>query len=486
MPLVDTGLIFRLPIDEAESGTGPSSVLDIGPNGYDITTIDYGAGNMSYTEVAGNRGLESTSVNGSQALRRQLAVDDAVEAALEGSKTATIEMVVRVDTAKNFSNLGGIRNTVANNSPLMFFRGSTNSDYRVDINGNAERTGLTTDLSVRSVLTLVIDTSLAIAADRIKVFKNGVLDTSGSDTVNQDVTLALAGADSELQIMGLNFDDFSFDGEMFYWAIYSGALSAADVLTNADILILDDDTPASGDILGIADFDLPILGVTGLATIDIAGIADFALPVPTIVGLGDIPVDGIANFPLPVPTITGVGVLPVDGVADFSLPALNIPAIGDILVSGSANFPLPLMLVDATGVVGELSTVDGIANFNLPSLWVNTQGGVNIPMVNIFSITGQTGAVTGTALTLERRAGVWVVNRDVLAQVILGSGSATIEIEVSLDGGSTFANIVAAITASQVIAFNLPPIIRVRLSAATAATVNVWLDADLVLTRIDN
>ena len=239
-------------------------------------------------------------------------------------------------------------------------------------------------------------------------------------------------------------------------------------------------------ILGDADFSLPSLGVTGVGRVAIAGVSDFGLPIITITGIGDLPIAGIAGVNFPSLLITGIGDLPIVGIADFNLPNLTVPAIGDILVRGVADFNLPNLGLSATGVVGALSTVDGAADFNLPSLWVNTQGGVDIPMVNIFSTSGQTGAETGTAFTLQRKAGAWFINRDVLAQIILGSGTATINIEASLDGGSTFTNIVTAATASAVVTFNLPPIIRVRLSAATAATVNVWLDADLVVTRVDN
>ncbi len=243
---------------------------------------------------------------------------------------------------------------------------------------------------------------------------------------------------------------------------------------------------SSTPVLGDADFDLPSLGIAGVGLVAVAGIADFNLPIITITGIGDIPLAGVADFNLPNLAITGAGFRTILGIADFNLPSLTIPAVGDVLIKGVADFDLPNLGLSATGIVGAFSAVAGIADFNLPSLWVNTQGGVDIPMVNIFSTSGQSGAETGTAFTLSRKAGSWFINRDVLAQVILGSGSATIHIEVSLDGGSTFADIVSSVTASAILAFNLPPIIRVRLSAATAATVNVWLDADLVVTRVNN
>ncbi|MGC1951708.1 MAG: hypothetical protein WA970_03875, partial [Gammaproteobacteria bacterium] len=70
--MVDTGLVTRYYIDEASSGTSPTQVSDSSPNAYHLTNVDYGSGNMAYTEVSGNRGLESTSTAGTQRARRAI------------------------------------------------------------------------------------------------------------------------------------------------------------------------------------------------------------------------------------------------------------------------------------------------------------------------------------------------------------------------------------------------------------------------------
>lgn len=276
----------------------------------------------------------------------------------------------------------------------------------------------------------------------------------------------------------------------------------------------------------IADFNLPVITITGIGDVPIAGVADFNLPTPTITGVGTTANFGSADFNLPVPTITGIGIVPRTGIADFGLPVLtidgagavlvrgvadfNLPfgltAIGDVPIDGIADFNLPIITITGFGDVPRTGIADfnlpfavsargtttgvvttlGDAILNLPRLWLDTQGRIDVHVVNIFSVTGQTGAVTGTAVALQRQAGAFFVNRDVLAQIVLGAGSATINVEASLDGGSTFTNIIAAATASQVASFQLPPLIRVRLSAATGATVNVFLDADLVAVKTDH
>ena len=299
------------------------------------------------------------------------------------------------------------------------------------------------------------------------------------------------GVDALMDIKTIGSDGFTLTMDNADSAAHAVGYLALGVADSGIAGIADFNLPslsitAIGDAVnrGIADFALPNLTIDGIGDIPIIGVADFDLPNLTIDGVGTIPIEGLADFPLPNLTIDGAGNLPIDGIADFNLPVLTIDGTGDIALFGVADFSLPNLTVDAFG--GESPPVSGIADFNLPNLWIQTQGGVDIPMISIYSITGQTGADTGTAFALQRRQDVWLLNRDVLAQIILGAGSATIHVEGSLDGGSTFTDLVSSMTASTMSAFNMPPMIRVRLSAATGATVNVYLDADVIATRTDS
>ena len=258
---------------------------------------------------------------------------------------------------------------------------------------------------------------------------------------------------------------------------------------------------------GAADFNLPVTSVTGVGNIPVAGLADFNLPVPSVTGIGggdsvvgaadfnlptlaltgigNLPIAGLADFNLPTLALTGIGNLPITGLAGFNLPVPSIIGIGDLPIAGAASFNLPTLDLTAIGTVGASGTVNGIADFNLPTLALTGRGGVNIDMVSIYSITGQTGADTGAAVIVNRSTDPFR-NRNVLVQTVLSAGTATILIEGSLDGGSSWDLLTASATASEMVSVVLPPRIRVRLSAATGATVNVYLDADRNQIRSDS
>ena len=103
--------------------------------------------------------------------------------------------------------------------------------------------------TVRAVWHAVVDTTQATANDRIRIYKDGTLQSPTVDAnPAQNATLAMATS-SRLFMFNRGSATFarSMDGVLFYAALYSSAFSAANVTTNFDILTLDDDTPVVGD-----------------------------------------------------------------------------------------------------------------------------------------------------------------------------------------------------------------------------------------------
>lgn len=246
MPLVDTGLIVRYYIDEAETGQGPSAVLDGSGVGADFDlTLSYEA-SLNYVEVGGNRGLENTDLVGEQ--RAEKAINDTsdkVRDNLVGSKTATLEVVVRVDDF----NVGTGRlfaiNIDTDNARLGWL-GESTTEFQVYMNGTLMRT--IDPGTVTAVWHAVINTAEPTANDRIKVYKAGILQ---SPTIDANPALnATISIGSGAKLFMFNRGDSvgrdrSMDGVLFYAALYSSALSAANVTTNDAILGADDDTPAA-------------------------------------------------------------------------------------------------------------------------------------------------------------------------------------------------------------------------------------------------
>lgn len=251
MPLSDIGLVCRYYIDEAASGTTPTQADDAGANAYHLTNVNYGAGNMAYVEIGGNRGLESTSLTGAQRARRTINdTSDALRDAMAGVQKATIELVLRLDGGNtNGGRIFGINGRAGENGRFMLKAPTDASTVlRVawnDVDPFDDTAALGT---TRAVVHVVIDTTLATAVDRVRVYKNGALLTAIGSNMAQNDTLSLP---SGQDLIALNREssgsfDRSIDGVLFYAAMYSVAFDSTRVSDHETILAADDDTPASG------------------------------------------------------------------------------------------------------------------------------------------------------------------------------------------------------------------------------------------------
>ena len=251
MALVDTGLLVRYYIDEAASGDGPADVLDASGNGYDVP-IQYGLFSLFlYTEVSGNRGLECTSegqaVGGIKSVSD---VSDILRDNLHGTQKATMEIVFDPDLYSG----GGSRLLSVHpddgSSGIFTLRatGLTVNQFSWE---NTIRRTWDPGTSARQVVHIVVDTTLATANDRVKIYVNGTLQSptiNSNPALNDTLTLA-ASSFLNLWCRG----DFATptrapDGTLFYAAIYNSVFTSGNVTTNFDILTADDDTPAVGGL----------------------------------------------------------------------------------------------------------------------------------------------------------------------------------------------------------------------------------------------
>jgi hypothetical protein len=241
MPLVNTGLVCRYYFDEAASGSTPTQVDDTSGNAYHLTEINYGGGNLAWNEISGNRGLESTSTSGTQRARRSVNnTSDALRDALAGTAVVTFELVLDVHTGNASTARVCAINDRIGGSPVVGVA-ATNTSYRFYWNGSA-----LTDIALsagRHVLHFVIDTGLG--SNQYKLYIDGTNtnnnSATGTLTIGSNVDLICFNRETG----GPGFER-SFDGVLYYAAIYDAALSDADVTTNYDILTLDDDEPAGG------------------------------------------------------------------------------------------------------------------------------------------------------------------------------------------------------------------------------------------------
>lgn len=244
--LVDTDLQIRYYIDEAASGQGPTAVLDGSGVGADFDlTITYTAA-LNYQEISGNRGLESTAVTGTQAASKQIDnTSDKIRDNIIGAQKITVEVVVRIDDLSGST--GRIFCLQRSNDDIRFgFGGESGTELKFYWEEVVMRT--IDPGTARIHLVASIDTTLATANDRIKIYIDDVLQSPTIDAnPAQNDTLTASNSTNVFMLNRGGSASRGMDGVLFYAAMYSGAFSAANVTTNFDILTADDDTPTAGD-----------------------------------------------------------------------------------------------------------------------------------------------------------------------------------------------------------------------------------------------
>lgn len=235
--LTDRGLVARYYIDEAASGSDVAThLIDAAPNPLNLPLT--WTAEMTYTETGGNRGLSwsvaendgraETALNGSK-----------VDTALSGSGATTLEAVADVQSIATWSARCFDLGLIGDNEELGL-RFTDTGEIRLRWkNGGA---GVWPRPAGRHVIQVVIDTSQAVSDDRARLYVDGSLQTPGGTPPGAGETLAFPSG-SGFCVGNRCSGGRSYGGTLSYAAIYSEALTEAEVIGNAQILLDDDDTP---------------------------------------------------------------------------------------------------------------------------------------------------------------------------------------------------------------------------------------------------
>ncbi len=240
LSLISDSVLVRYFLDEAPSGVVPMLVLDAIADPLHLE-IQYEDGD-SYVVENGNRGLRFNSA------QTDPDMSGAYVSVVAGSKLhqlhdrqkATLEMVVRLTEAKNNARIADISDDQAKEKfSLMYKDGKLLFKFNNNVHG---RWGFSELLPVleRTVLHVVVDTTLDVKKDRVKLYVDGVLQVNEDGGPNKNLQLDLG--DSSVFVLG-NHDaqDRPYQGTFFYSAIYTKALSAEEVTHNVGILSDNDD-----------------------------------------------------------------------------------------------------------------------------------------------------------------------------------------------------------------------------------------------------
>jgi hypothetical protein len=269
--LASSNLIARYLLNEASSGNSVTQINST-VNSYHLNEIDYNGTAMFWTQnSAGNKGIRSTSISQQQHARRKVTTGDTLISASVGNKW-TWEIVIdgdmlgsanndRVVAVHRRTSTGISAFSIVVNTTEFFCTGFNNSSSITD--GTFLHSMLRSDLVAgRNIIHLVIDSTLATAADRAKFYLNGVFKSPSTttNTVIQNSTLAI---DTDYDLILFNRGDGvnltrSPQGNLYYAALYNKVLTQDEINVNYSALITSDDTEGSNATLnyeGVRDIN---------------------------------------------------------------------------------------------------------------------------------------------------------------------------------------------------------------------------------------
>ena len=264
---VPATLLARYWMEEASSGQAPTQLLDDQASPLNLP-ITYDLTNPTYTSLPTGRGWESTTTN--NAGRATTLVDGTkLQTTLNGATAATIELVLKMDALNasqsrifhigDGSESGYLTLSSPDANTLFFYTLGTTLRGQWDPGFDG----------TRAVFHLVYDSSEPTAGDRVRLYKNGTLLTSTGGTappLNETISIPngkyFAIANREIGVR-------SFDGAIYYAALYDGALTASEVSTKQAALLVLDDSSAPDSTAPDAVADLATGTVTS-STIDLS------------------------------------------------------------------------------------------------------------------------------------------------------------------------------------------------------------------------
>jgi len=243
-PLTDQALVVRYFLDEADTGTVPADALDAAPNPLALP-LDYGMGNLEYSEVAPHqRGLTWLVVG--DAGHAENVVGTKIINRLNNDKRLTIEMVAAIDAPMN----GGARPLIIGKSDPGC--GNYCDELGLRDTGRELRLSFNDDevaywpapwsATQRSVIHVVVDSTQPNPDDRAVLYVNGVVvSSSQAVTLPLDATLLLS-SDGSLSVGNRAEISRSPAGTIHYAAIYEQSFSQARVTAHANRLLVSDDS----------------------------------------------------------------------------------------------------------------------------------------------------------------------------------------------------------------------------------------------------
>jgi hypothetical protein len=240
---LEDNLVAQFFMNEADSGTGPTEVVDQSDNPENLT-IRYDGGEPYYTNIYGH-GLRWETVGDDGCAYKQIQ-GSKIASRLQGLKKASYEIVVNAfDAHSSHSRL------------IHIAQGSDHGRFTLQIDEAGRLRGCVNNLQIGEIyanmftrgfvaIHMVFDSTQAVAEDRLKVYIDGDHQawTTTDDTIPLDTTLDLQVTDPDVYFcLGNRYSgNRAADLYINYAAIYDVALTQDQIDDHCLSLPADNDT----------------------------------------------------------------------------------------------------------------------------------------------------------------------------------------------------------------------------------------------------
>ncbi|MCZ6551327.1 MAG: right-handed parallel beta-helix repeat-containing protein, partial [candidate division NC10 bacterium] len=312
-----SGLLAQYWVDEAATGQGIGNLIDNAATPLNMP-IDYPNGTTPVWNdgvgINGNRNLRFTGPAASYTGGALVSSGGTKMDALHGATQATLEAKYVLDNGScsgEDSRIFGLADDGGSGAGQFYMRMVVNNDVlavmwagvglgRYSLGAVGSGCPITPAVNDRSTVHWVIDTTQAVAANRVRAYINGVATTVGVHTgilpsLNDTINLGVVGNREMFlgRIHSGSATPRTFNGNVWYAAAYNTALDAATVAANAAAINACDDlsVPCPNTISGTVFEDINYGGGDGrtYATADTSAQASGW-------AAGDVAVESIANI----------------------------------------------------------------------------------------------------------------------------------------------------------------------------------------------
>ncbi len=242
--LLSEGALVRYFLDEFPNER-PGVLHDSIEPSFELgVSYDMEAGDSSVVNGSGNTGLRFASITEGVDKSKIQSFNEIGSTGklseIHNARKATLELVVTITGASTNGVICHIGKGVEAGEFSLLVNADGNLDFIVR-NSRMALWWVSGSAPQRSVLHIVYDSTLAIGAERAKLYINGVLQANLAVGPSLDSQIQI-GNDSSLFLGNRADGQRPTSGTFFYAAIYSKAFSAEDVSFNSNILQLDDDS----------------------------------------------------------------------------------------------------------------------------------------------------------------------------------------------------------------------------------------------------